>query len=91
MQAQDKNDVYVYDSYYPCVSMNIKNQISSFLKTECKLYFVDVQQQLGSCDCGLFAIAFATATVYDVDPSGYCFHQLAMRRQLRKCFIKGKI
>ena len=27
IQAQDKNDVYVYDSYYPCVSMNIKNQL----------------------------------------------------------------
>ena len=55
--------------------------------------FVDVQQQQGSCDCGLFALAFATSIVLDVDPipSGYRFQQQNMRRHLRKYLLDGEM
>ena len=61
-----KNDgeVHVYDSMYPSVGSYTKKQIASILCTEqskINVHTMDVQMQVGGSDCGLFAIAFATA------------------------------
>ena len=58
------DEVFVFDSMYASVSTKVKHQIAALLATQSKtikLSFVDVQKQSGGYDCGLFALAFATA------------------------------
>ena len=45
-----------------------------------------VQQQFGSCDCGLFAIAFTLHLAMGDDPQHILFEQSQMRSHLLKCF-----
>ena len=47
-----------------------------------------VQQQFGSCDCGLFAIAFTLHLAMGDDPQHILFEQSQMRSHLLKCFQK---
>ena len=47
------------------------------------------QKQKGCSDCGLFAIAFATAVAYGINPSKLKLKQEAMRPHLINCFNKG--
>ena len=47
--------------------------------------------QAGGCDCGLFAIAFATALALGKHPGQYLFDQGKMRRHLWNCFRKKRI
>ena len=49
-----------------------------------------VQQQFGSCDCGLFAIAFALHLAMGDDPQHILFEQSQMRSHLLKCFQKRR-
>ena len=73
------------------VSSSAKLQISALLFTTHKqitLSFRDVQRQVGSSDCGLFAIAFATAIAFGLDPGGILFDQQKLRQHLLDCFEK---
>ncbi len=66
-----------------------KAQIASILATSepvISLDFMDVQMQSGSYDCGLFAIAFATALVFNEQPGRFLFDQHLMRAHLLECF-----
>ena len=86
--AVDDSEVFVYDSVHVCVNQTIKNQIAALLATkrkEIKLKFMDVQIQSGGYDCGLFAIAFATAIVLGNEPGKFFFDQSVMRRHLKNC------
>ena len=47
--------------------------------------FSPVQQQAGSTDCGLFAIAFATDLAFGEDPVKISYQQCAMREHFAKC------
>ena len=47
--------------------------------------------QSGRADCGLFAIAFATALLNGLHPGGYYFDQSLMRSHLLNCFERGEI
>ena len=47
--------VNVYDSLYESVSMHAKKQLVANIHTDNKIITLDVQQQSGSCACGLFA------------------------------------
>ena len=81
-------EVSVYDSMYPTVSTHAKRQIASLLVTsqkEIKLRHMDVQMQSGGYDCGLFAIAFATALADGEQPGRCLFDQNKMRQHLLKC------
>jgi hypothetical protein len=51
---------------------------------------LQVQQQEGGTDCGLFAIAFAVAWAFGED-LGRRFDQKSMRNHLAKCFRVGHI
>ena len=46
---------------------------------------------LGTCDCGLFAIVFATAIVMGEKPEEMQFDQMKMRRHLWKCLENKKM
>lgn len=62
----------------------MKRQIAALLAAKdesIKLNFVDVQKQSGGCDCGLFALASATALVNNVNPGNYLFDQSKMREE----------
>ena len=47
---------------------------------------MQTQKKVGGNDCGLFAIAIATAIVFGADPTKLLFDQAAMRSHLVQCF-----
>ena len=86
--------VEVYDSVYSCCPTLCKAQIAALLSTKqpaIHLKYMDVQMQAGGYDCGLFAIAFATAIVFGKQPGLFCFDQPKMREHYRKCLEQGHI
>ena len=69
--------------------MCFKRQVAAVLKTSNKAFelkHIDVQCQVGGSDCGLFAIAFATALCFGLDPHTCSFAQAEMRNHLTACF-----
>ena len=48
-------------------------------------------KQMGSNDCGLYAIAVATSLAHQVDPTTVIFKKNEMRSHFAECFIKQKI
>ena len=82
-------EVLVFDSLYVCAPTLAKAQIASLLATQhpvITLNFVDVQMQSGTYDCGLFAIAHATALALGEQPGNYLYDQPKMRKHLYKSF-----
>ena len=62
--AAKRNEVFVYDSMYLSIGSHTRNQIAALMackENDIVLQMMDVQLQTGRYDCGLFAIAFATA------------------------------
>ena len=87
-------EVDIFDSLYSSCSNHSKVQIANIISTKhptIKLRYVDVKKQSGHCDCGIFAIAFATAIVYGRNPGQYIFKQSAMRDHLLQCIKNGKV
>ena len=92
--AEDGAEVYVYDSMYPSVGTYTKKQVASILcskRKAIKLNIMDVQMQAGGCDCGLFAIAFATALANGIPPGKFTFDQSKMRKHLYTCLQNGRL
>ena len=90
----EKDCVFVYDSLYPSVGSNTKLQIAALFATpgpRISLQVVNCQLQKGSCDCGLFAVAFATALAHGLHPESLNFKQNDMRQHLHGCLITGKM
>lgn len=86
--------VQVFDSLYTTCPLECKAQIVAMLATEhssLQLKHMNVQMQTGEDDCGVFAIAFATAVVYAKQPGGLSFNQPKMREHLYKCFQSKEI
>ena len=87
-------DVNVFDSMYCHCSEHSKVQISNLLMTKkntIQLHYNNVQMQSGRADCGLLAIAFATALLNGLHPGGYYFDQSLMRSHLLNCFERGEM
>ena len=81
----------VYDSLYSCAGTHLKAHIAAVMATwkpELVLEFMNVPIQSGSYDCGLFAIAFATALALGEKPELFFFDQWNMRAQ---CFEDGEM
>ena len=86
--------VRVYDSLYKCLTTSTELQIASIVNTsqpKISIEFVDVQQQCGSSDCGVYAIAYATALSLGQDPGILVFSQSEMRRHLFKMLKEKKL
>ena len=84
-------EILVYDSMYPSVGSHSKKQIAALLcskEKELRLLMMDVQMQSGGYDCGLFAIAFATALANGIPPGRCTFKQELMRKHLYTCLGK---
>jgi len=83
--------VNVYDSKYVAASTHLHAQIACLLMTQHAQITTDVAKQSGSYDCGLHAIAYATALAYGNDPATHHYDQEKMRLYLRKCLIDRKL
>ena len=72
--------------------MHVCQNVASLLVTNCAsitLHYLDVMRQVGPSDCGLFAIAFATALASGNDPGQLFFDQSSMRHHLIQCIEAG--
>ena len=81
--------VNIYDSVYSKPDKNTEEVILNLFNIDSdriKLNVISEQKQEGSRDCGVFAIAFATAIAYRKDPSHLIFNQVEMRKHLLACF-----
>ena len=86
--------VNVYDSLYMSVSSFVKEQVAAIVHTDKKqitLNFIDAQMQRGTCDCGLFSLAFATCLANGCLPEKQLFDQGKMRNHLYECLQKGEL
>ena len=86
--SKDPAAVAMYDSMNQgYVAKFIKQQLASFLciqSAEMKVVMRSVQQA-NNVDCGVFAIAFATALAFGEDPSKLRFDVSKMRTHLVEC------
>ena len=94
------NVVMVYDSLYKSISSHTKQQVASLMntrssKSELNVNIMDIHMQSGTNDCGMFAIANATANataiVHGISPGSQAYKQEDMRTHLAKCLIDGKL
>ena len=85
--------VSIYDSLNLELDSNVKNQICAILKhegTTITVNKVPVQQQHGSVDCGLFAIANSVALCFGHEPNKLIFWQDKLRSHLVSCLESGQ-
>lgn len=88
----NEGEVKVYDSLYCSVSNDIKPLLKAIFGTNVAISLPMVQKQIGSMDCGLFAIAYATFLAHGNDSpllSIPTFKQHNLRSHLIDCFKKG--
>ena len=79
---------------YPSVGSYTKKQVAAIVcskENTITLNMRNVQLQAGGSDCGVFAIAFATALANNINPCECCFKQDAMRDHLQCCLESGKL
>lgn len=86
--------VRVYDSASKYVTYRNKEEIASLLctpKSEITLQYMNVQIQTGANDCGLFALANATALCHGLDPTSCVYNQAKMREHFKHCLIQRRM
>lgn len=85
-----------YDSAYSTLQCNSEEIICHLLTTSSKCFRIKVNimptpKQSGSSDCGLYAIAIATALAYNLNPSSLIFAQSEMREHFLQCLLNRKL
>ena len=83
------NTVKIYDTMHEELSMESKTVIADLLQTSeryIKLEYVNVQRQIGGADCGLLAIAIATAICCGQHPELLEIEQDKAREHLKSSF-----
>ena len=86
--------VRVYDNLTKNLTKALKNTFADILHSSTKkieVEYVNVQYQLGSDDCGLFAISNACELCFGVDPSVVQCTPKDMRKHLLKAFDTLKL
>ena len=84
--------VHVYDSVYSSLDQSTAKSIQRiFHCNPCHIRVESVQKQYGSNDCGMYAIAYATAIAFGQDPTKLRFHQPSMRKHLVSCYMNKKM
>ena len=81
-----EGEVNVYDSLYSSVCDGTLNIIRNRFQDYSKVNVIVPQKQTNLCDCGLFAIANATALAFGIDPTATKLDIGNMRSHLTKCF-----
>ena len=75
---------YLYESVDPDTLKIVQNRFS--FSSDPNINVISEQKQTNSYDCGLFAIANATAIVFGENPIYHHFSVHAMRDHLIKCY-----
>uniref|UniRef100_A0A1X7USD2 PHD-type domain-containing protein n=1 Tax=Amphimedon queenslandica TaxID=400682 RepID=A0A1X7USD2_AMPQE len=92
---QQSLEVNYYDSVYSKLPQTAEDIISFLLSknnlTHAIVKCIPVQRQMGSTDCGLYAIANATALAYKIEPECLLYEQGEMRTHLIRCFQSRKM
>ncbi len=86
-----KGVVFVYDSVFRTIDRATKNIIAKLFPTSTMIKQVQINRQIGGKDCGVFAIAIATALAFNQNPALIKFDQPSMRAHLVACFEKGQL
>ena len=89
-----EGEVKVLDSMFNHLPKREIQQIAALVYSKLPsitLMFLDVAEQEGSSDCGLYAIAAATALCESKDPCSLQFHQTEMRSHLLACLEAGVV
>ena len=82
------NKVMIYDSLYDNIDATTRSIISDLFGSAAMPEIVKVHKQQGLKDCGLFAVAFATAICFKQELA-VPFNQEIMREHLVQCFEQG--
>ena len=71
------NEMKVYDSLFSATDAETRRTIYNLfqIRKKPKIIFAKFQKQLGTDDCGVFAIAAATAIAFGINPSSVHFQQ----------------
>ena len=81
--------IRVYDSLNLSLTTSLKRLVADLMMysgSKITIEHIHIQYQMGSSDCGLFAIATATALTHGLDPNRLQFSQKLMRDHLRESF-----
>ena len=70
---------------------NIYNRSIPSSQSSLPVEVLSVQQQRGTLDCGIFAVAFATEICHSNNPEGVVYDQKKMREHLFQCFSDDKV
>lgn len=85
----------IYDSLRrSSVEQELKEGVCSYVQPSVDVLtfdLIDVDTQPNSCDCGLFALAYATELAFGYEPALCSFKQLQMRKHLTHCLEVGKM
>ena len=96
-------EVTLYDSkYHGNLTPSLSNQLARIYKeliksdddgdqTDLCINIAPIQQQKGSTDCGIFAIAFALHIALNDIPEQMFFYQAEMRPHLHRCFMNKEL
>ena len=85
-----EESVLIYDSLYTTVDQGTVRLLHKMFGKKTALSMQSIQKQVGSKDCGLFALAVSTAVACGVDPMKILFDQSQMRHHLVTCYEKNK-
>ena len=91
-----KGEITVIDSIFKSIDYESRRTINLLFKPAGTTKILDIrllnsQKQKGSKDCGLFAIAFATAFAHGKGMEKLRFHQESMRAHLVRCLYINKL
>ena len=88
----------VYDSLNTTITSHVRKQLAHVYRPLAtgpddliEVTIKRCQKQIGAHDCGLFAIANATALANGVDPATLKFQQAKMRKHLKLCLENKKL
>ena len=87
-------EVRVYDSLFQYCGKETEHVIANLFQVgsvKLKITVSQSQKQKGGTDCGIFAIAFATALAFGINLSKLQLKQESMRAHLINCFNKHRI
>ena len=84
-----QNEVKVYDSLFQYLDRESIQLVETLFRCDGidpQIKMIQCRKQIEAKDCGIFAIAFATAIAHGLNPSRQNFNQQAMRAHLVDCF-----
>lgn len=89
----DPGVVNLFDSLFiGATAPRLLNELARMIHTEEAEMIINWQEctkQTGGADCGVYAIAFATALCDGFNPGSFLFPQKQLRSHLAKCFMEG--